>query len=82
MSLQTYVNRIVEQREVLSRDDARTLLEEVLAGSGAADLGPQSMQLAAILSSLALRGPAAAEIAGFVDAMRAAATPVPSPLME
>jgi len=77
MSLQTYVNRIVEQREVLSRDDARTLLEEVLAGSTAADPGPQSMQLAAILSSLALRGATPAEIAGFVDAMRAAATPVP-----
>jgi anthranilate phosphoribosyltransferase len=78
MSLQAYVNRIVEQREVLSRDDARTLLEEVLAGSTTAEPGsPVSMQLAAILSSLALRGPNPAEIAGFVDAMRAAATPVP-----
>ena len=35
------------------------------------------MLLAALLSSLALRGEAPAEIAGFVDAMRAAATPVP-----
>ena len=79
MSLQTYVTRIVEQREVLSRDDARTLLEEVLAESATADAaaGAHSMQLAAILSSLALRGPTPAEIAGFVDAMRAAATSVP-----
>ncbi len=79
MALHDYVDRIVERRETLSRTDARALLEEVLAGDTAADSpgSPRSMLLAALLSSLALRGEAPAEIAGFVDAMRAAATPVP-----
>ena len=79
MALHAYVNRIVERRETLSRTDARALLEEVLAGDTAADSpgSPRSMLLAALFSSLALRGEAPAEIAGFVDAMRAAATPVP-----
>ncbi|HUD22462.1 MAG TPA: anthranilate phosphoribosyltransferase [Acidobacteriaceae bacterium] len=79
MALQTYVNRIIERRETLSRSDARALLEEVLAGDTSPDspASPRFMLLAALLSSLALRGEDAAEIAGFVDAMRAAATPVP-----
>jgi anthranilate phosphoribosyltransferase len=79
MPLQDYVNRIVEQREVLSRADARTLLEEVLAGSAADEspASPRFMQLAALLSSLATRGETPAEVAGFVDAMRAAAIPLP-----
>jgi anthranilate phosphoribosyltransferase len=76
MALQSYVNRIVERREILSRSDARTLLEEVLAGDDSPG-SPRPMLLAALLSSLAMRGEAPAEIAGFVDAMRAAATPVP-----
>jgi anthranilate phosphoribosyltransferase len=76
MALQTYVHRIVERRETLSRSDARTLLEEVLAEEDSPG-SPRSILLAALLSSLALRGEAPAEIAGFVDAMRAAATRVP-----
>ena len=75
MALHVYLKRIVEQRETLSRADARSLLEEVLAGDTAA--GPRSMQLAALLTAFATRGETPAEIAGFVDAMRTAATPVP-----
>jgi anthranilate phosphoribosyltransferase len=79
MSLPLYLNRIVEQREVLSREDARALLEAILAAHAESDLpgGPHTLQLAGLLSSLATRGEAPTEIAGFVDAMRAAATPVP-----
>jgi anthranilate phosphoribosyltransferase len=79
MSLSSYVHRIVEQHETLSRTDARALLDEVLAGSGAVETtgSPVPMQLAALLSALATRGETPAEIAGFVDAMRAAATSVP-----
>lgn len=76
MPLYQYVNRIVEQREILSREDARALLDEILATDEAPG-GARSMQLAALLSSLATRGETAAEVAGFVDAMRAAATSVP-----
>src|ERR1035441_5233344 len=79
MSLPLYLNRIVEQREVLSRADARALLEAILAANAVEGVpgGPHPLQLAGLLSSLATRGEAPTEIAGFVDAMRAAATPVP-----
>ena len=79
MSLSSYIHRIVEQRETLSRTDARALLDEVLAGRAAAESygSPVPIQLAALLAALATRGETPSEIAGFVDAMRAAATPVP-----
>jgi anthranilate phosphoribosyltransferase len=79
MSLPLYLIRIVEQREVLSREDARALLEAILAAHAEADVpgGPHTLQLAGLLTALATRGEAPTEIAGFVDAMRAAATPVP-----
>jgi anthranilate phosphoribosyltransferase len=79
MALHVYLKRIVEQHETLSRDDARTLLEEVLASDSPADTHASlhAMQLAALLTALATRGETPAEIAGFVDAMRTAATPIP-----
>jgi len=76
MALNTYVNRIVEGRERLSRSDSRTLLEEILDSEAAGD-GARAVHLAALLTALATRGETPDEIAGFVDAMRAAATPVP-----
>jgi len=78
MPLRPYVSRLVEQREMLSRGEARALLEAVLApGGDDSPAGPRSIQLAGILTALAARGESPAEIAGFVDAMRAAATAVP-----
>jgi anthranilate phosphoribosyltransferase len=79
MALHDYLKRIIEQRATLSRTDARTLLEEILAGHSDVDTAgsPHSMQLAALLGAITARGETAAELAGFVDAMRAAATPVP-----
>jgi anthranilate phosphoribosyltransferase len=71
MPLQPYLKRIIEDRETLSRADAAELLQTILRGE-ATDL-----EIAALLGSLATRGPAPAEIAGFVDTMRAAATPIP-----
>jgi len=71
MPLQPYLKRIIEHRETLSRTDAAELLRTILRGE-ASDL-----ELAALLGSLATRGPAPTEIAGFVDTMRAAATPIP-----
>jgi anthranilate phosphoribosyltransferase len=71
MPLQPYLKRIIEGRETLSRPDAAQLLQTILDGE-ATDL-----ELAALLGSLATRGPAPTEIAGFVDTMRAAATPIP-----
>jgi anthranilate phosphoribosyltransferase len=79
MALHDYLKRIVEQRETLSRDDARTLLQEVLAGHTDAETpgSPHSIQLAALLGAITARGETADELTGFVDAMRAAAIPMP-----
>jgi anthranilate phosphoribosyltransferase len=71
MPLQPYLKRIIEGHETLSRADSAQLLQTILRGEAT------EVQLAALLGSLATRGPAATEIAGFVDTMRAAATPIP-----
>ena len=71
MPLQPHLRRIIENRETLSRTEAAHLLHTVLRGE-ATDL-----EIAALLTSLATRGEDPAEIAGFVDTMRAAATPIP-----
>jgi anthranilate phosphoribosyltransferase len=71
MPLQPYLKRIIEHRETLSRAEAAEVLLTILRGE-ATDL-----DIAALLTSLATRGETPEEIAGFVDAMRAAATPIP-----
>jgi anthranilate phosphoribosyltransferase len=71
MSLQPHLKRIIEHREVLTRAEAAEVLQSILRGE-ATDL-----DIAALLTSLATRGEHPNEIAGFVDAMRAAATIVP-----
>src|SRR5580700_11930932 len=76
MTLQPYLKRIIEGRETLSRTDAAELLQTILRGEAT------ELELAALLGSLATRGPAPTEIAGFVDTMRAAATPIPLTLAE
>lgn len=70
MSLQPIVKRLIDRRETFSREEADALLTSILNGA-ATDL-----ELAAILTTLATRGETPAEIAGFVDAARAAATPI------
>ena len=71
MPLQPYLKRIIEGHETLSRTDSAALLQTILRGEAT------ELELAALLGSLATRGPAPTEIAGFVDTMRAAATPIP-----
>jgi anthranilate phosphoribosyltransferase len=71
MPLQPYLKRIIEGHETLSRADAAELLCTILRGEST------DLEIAALLGSLATRGPAPSEIAGFVDTMRAAATPIP-----
>src|ERR1700712_3743384 len=70
---QTYLHRIMEQRVTLSREDACELMQQILSGSW------DDLDIAALLGALAARGETSAEIAGFVDAMRSAATPIPMP---
>jgi anthranilate phosphoribosyltransferase len=71
MPLQPYLKRIIEGHETLSRADSAELLQTILRGEAT------ELELAALLGSLATRGPAPTEIAGFVDTMRIAATPIP-----
>jgi len=71
MLLQPYLKRIIEGHETLSRADSAQLLQTILRGEAT------ELELAALLGSLATRGPAPTEIAGFVDTMRFAATPIP-----
>ena len=71
MALQPYLKRIIEDREILSRVDSAELLRTILRGEST------DLEIAALLGSLATRGPASTEIAGFVDTMREAATLVP-----
>ncbi|GGG70250.1 anthranilate phosphoribosyltransferase [Edaphobacter dinghuensis] len=71
MPPQSHLKQIVEERQTLNREAARALMQQILAGE------LSEIQLAATLSALAARGEVPSEIAGFVDVMRAAATPVP-----
>jgi anthranilate phosphoribosyltransferase len=71
MSLPPQLKQVMEGRTTLSRSDACALMQEILAGA------LTDLQLAALLGGLAARGETPAELAGFIDAMRAAATPIP-----
>ena len=68
---QPYLKRILEDRASLTREEARELMQQVLAGQFT------DLELAALLGAITARGESPGELAGFVDAMRAAATPVP-----
>jgi anthranilate phosphoribosyltransferase len=71
MPLQSHLKKIIEDRQTLTREEARSLMQQILAR----DL--TDLHLAALLGALATRGETPAEIAGFVDVMRTAATPIP-----
>ncbi|HEV2620274.1 MAG TPA: anthranilate phosphoribosyltransferase [Acidobacteriaceae bacterium] len=68
---QPHLRRILEERAALTREQARSLMQQVLAAQFT------DLELATLLGAIAARGEDAAELAGFVDAMRAAATHVP-----
>jgi anthranilate phosphoribosyltransferase len=71
MPPQPHLKQIIEGRATLVRADASALMQQILAGQ------LTDIEIAALLGALAARGETAAEIAGFVDAMRTAATPLP-----
>ena len=71
MAAREYLRRLMEAGAVLERDEARLLMELVLAG------GVSEVEVAAIVGAMAARGETAAEIAGFAEAMRGAATTLP-----
>ena len=67
-----FLQRISNERESLSRAEARGLMTEILAGECA------DSQIAAILVALHMKGETVEEIVGFAEAIRAAATPFPA----
>jgi anthranilate phosphoribosyltransferase len=71
--LSSLLQPVVEQHATLTRDQARAVLDEILSGSDPA----LDADIAALLTTMARRGETAAEITGFAEAMRAAATPLP-----
>ncbi|WP_260734772.1 anthranilate phosphoribosyltransferase [Tunturiibacter lichenicola] len=71
MPLQPHLKQIIEGRTTLTREQARALMHQILSGQ------LSDIEIAALLGALAARGETAPEIAGFVDAMRAAATHLP-----
>lgn len=68
MPPQSHLKQIIEARATLTREDARALMQQILADE------LSEIQLAALLGALAARGETAAEVAGFVEAMRATVT--------
>ena len=66
------LHRIVSHRESLSREDAHTVMGEVLSGKCT------DAQIAALLVGLHMKGETVEEIVGFAEAIRAAATPIAS----
>ncbi len=63
--------RRISGRESLSREEARALMGEVLAGRAT------DAEISALLVALHMKGESVEEIVGFAEAMRAAATPLP-----
>lgn len=62
---------MAEDGAAMNREQASAVLREILAGEAAAP------ETAALLAVMATRGEQAAELAGFVDTMRAQSTPIP-----
>jgi anthranilate phosphoribosyltransferase len=69
--LKELLKPLAEDGTALTREQAAAVLEEILAGEV-----PDAL-IASLLAVLATRGEQAPELAGFVDVMRARATPVP-----
>jgi anthranilate phosphoribosyltransferase len=69
--LRPLLRQIIEHRAILTREQAAQLLNLILAGHAS------EIEIAALLGAIAARGETAPELAGFVDAMRAASTPIP-----
>jgi anthranilate phosphoribosyltransferase len=69
--LKELLKPLAEDGAALTREQAAAVLEEILGGS------VPEVETAALVTVLATRGEQAPELAGFVDAMRRHATPLP-----
>jgi anthranilate phosphoribosyltransferase len=64
------IHSVVNHRQSLSREQARAVMGEILAGE------TTDAQIAALLVALHMKGETVEEIVGFAEAIRAAATPL------
>lgn len=64
---------LVENHATLQRSQAREVLAEILASPA----GEGDLEIASLLTTMATRGETVEELAGFVEALRAAAVPLP-----
>jgi anthranilate phosphoribosyltransferase len=71
MSMNKQLRQVVELRQTLSREAAATLMRLILDGEA------NEIEIAALLGALAARGETPAELAGFAQTMREAATTLP-----
>ena len=67
------LHRLANHRESLSREEARAVMTQVLAGECT------EAQIAALLVALQMKGETVEEIVGFAEAIRAAASPLALP---
>lgn len=74
MSLTEVLNSLIEQHAVLNREQARAVMQSILADT---EHTLPDTQIASMLAVLVKRGVVADEVAGFVDAMRATAVELP-----
>ena len=65
------LHKIANHRQSLAREEARTVMGEVLRGEAT------DAQIAALLVGLHMKGETVEEIVGFAEAIRAAASPLP-----
>ena len=70
-NLTALLKHVIEERGFLTQPQARSLVREILEGD------VTDIQIAALLTALALRRPTVDELAGVVEAMRALSTPIP-----
>jgi len=70
-SLKELLKPLAEDGAALTREQAAGALTEILTG------GVPDVEIAALLTVMATRGEQAAELAGFVEVMRARAVPIP-----
>ncbi len=66
------LQRIANEHESLTREEARAVMTEVFSGSAT------DAQIAALLVALHMKGETVEEIVGFAEAIRAAAEPLPT----
>lgn len=71
MPLEFPLKHVIESRATLSREQARELMQQIVAGE------LSDIEIAGLVGALAARGEAPAEVAGFVDVMRSEVTRIP-----